>query len=81
MTNQTDAAENRAWRIADQAALDFIACNGTKGAGVDEYLLGYCDIAADDYLNDCIEHLLRQALATRHEVDEDTVSVQLYKDI
>lgn len=70
-------AEDRAERIADQAANECIESAGVKGAGIDEYLISEVAIADDGYLFDCIEHLLWRGMAVRHSVDEDTVSVQL----
>lgn len=71
-------AEARAWRIADQAARDCIENIGVKGSGIDEYLIAQGEIVNDEYLSDCIAHLHWRGLALCHEVDDDTVSVQLH---
>jgi hypothetical protein len=63
--------EERTLDIADRAAQDLVESEGVKTAGIDEYAFEADQLAADEHLDHCIEHLCWRGLARRVEVEAE----------
>lgn len=70
-----EAAE-RAVRIAHIAAEELVVSEGRRTYCADEYEFAVDELAADEHLRDCIDHLCWHGLAVKHEAADRTL-VQL----
>lgn len=69
--------EERALDIADRASQELVESEGVKTAGVDEYAFDAEQLAADEYLGHCIEHLCWRGLARQVSLDDGSQVVSL----
>ena len=69
-------AEARAYRIATQAAEEFIRCEGMKTDCPDEFVFHGADLA-DEHFQDCIAHLKWVGECVTHELDDESIAVML----
>lgn len=72
-------AMDRAQRIADEAATAHIECNGERISETGHYVFCPDEIASDNVLSDCLDHLCWRGLATRID-KSDEVEVILHDD-
>lgn len=70
-------AMDLATRIADESAIAHIECNGERISETGHYIFCPDEIASDNMLSECIDHLCWRGLATRID-KSDEVEVILY---
>lgn len=73
-------ATERALSIAHIAAREVIESEGSKLHGPDEWLFYADQVASDQHLADCIDHLCAHGLAARAENDRGDVAIMLMGD-
>lgn len=61
------AAAERAVRIAHIAAEELVMSEGERTGCADEYAFSLDELATDEHLQDCIDHLCWHGLAVKHE--------------
>lgn len=68
------AADERAYRIATNAAEEFVRCNGVPTDAHNEFVFFGADLA-DPYFKDCVEHLKWEGKCMAFEKDDCTVVI------
>lgn len=83
MADQAASAKaiERAIQIAHTAAREVIESEGSKLQAPNEYVFYADQIASDQHLEDCIEHLCFHGLAARAESNNGDVVVMLTEDV
>jgi|GEM_PF-2036664 len=69
-------ADDRAHRLATNAAEEFIRCNGMPTDAADEFVFHGADLA-DEYFQDCVAHLLWVGECVVFDGDDETKIVRL----